>query len=418
MDEIKEFLSALASDGIDPPEREVVEALWLAAHMHSAAKDIQGDSRSDPRVGIAAGSDVTSALGIEPVGQSGRPREILGASVPIWHGESRFAARQGKDELPIRLPVQRELRRPLDLQRALRPFGRSMPSRSRVVLDEQATAEFSADAGSLFPLFRAGAERWFRLALVIDASQSMILWSQLATELRETLEQTGAFGSVRTWYLDGDSPEAVIGSADGSGALHSPREVVDPTGRQVVLVLSDCVGEAWRTDSALRALGLWGRSGPTAIVQPLPQELWGRSPVGCHHVQLGAAPGLPNHRLAVWWDDLLPAEERPSGVPVPVLEVEPEWFANWAGLITGSLRRAHLIAAFTGEQPVLAEEAVADRFGVPGPRRAVERFMSSASPEAFRLAGFPPGGGVSQRTAPHDSGLRGRKGVRIHPRGA
>jgi hypothetical protein len=207
-------------------------------------------------------------------------------------------------------------------------------------------------------------------------------------ELRETLEQTGVFGSVRTWYLDGDSPEAVIGSADGSGAPHRPRELVDPSGRQIILVLSDCVGGAWRSGSALRALDLWGRSGPAAIVQPLPQELWDRSPVGCHHVQLGAAPGLPNHRLAVWWDDLLLAEERPAGVPVPVLELEPDWFAAWAGLITGGLRRTHLIAAFTGEQPALADEVAADGFAEPGQRRAVQRFMSSASPEAFRLAGL------------------------------
>src|SRR5437763_1549005 len=56
-----------------------------------------------------------------------------------------------------------------------------------------------------------------------------------------------------------------------------PAELVDPAGRRAFLVVTDAAADRWYDDSAAAALAQWGRSGPVAILQPLPERLWSRT---------------------------------------------------------------------------------------------------------------------------------------------
>src|SRR5205814_13786 len=101
-----------------------------------------------------------------------------------------------------------------------------------------------------------------------------------------------------------------------------PAELVDPAGRRAFLVVTDAAADRWYDDSAAGALAQWGRSGPVAILQPLPERLWSRTGlrprVGRLHTTLPAAarsrpaggnrPNLSTRRDAgrSWWSPTPP----------------------------------------------------------------------------------------------------------------
>jgi hypothetical protein len=281
------------------------------------------------------------------------------------------------------------------------------------VLDEETTVRDSADARAIIPVLVRSPERWLDLALVIDTGQSMILWDKLIAEFRRMLAQLGAFRAVRTWHLRFDGKATAVSSGTGIGSSDRPLgELVDPSGRQAILVISDCVGEPWRTGQAMEALDGWARTGPLAIVQPLSQRLWSRSAVACSNVQLHARyPAAPNHQVWVysrdhsvrhgsrqrdpdetevarddWAVDRDTIDGSSAGVVVPILEMTPRWLASWARLVSGT-SPVYAVATFTAA-PRQAVTGGADLSADLDPVQVVNRFAAAASPEAVRLAGL------------------------------
>jgi hypothetical protein len=264
----------------------------------------------------------------------------------------------------------------LGVQRALRPLKRRVPSRHRRELDEEATAARIADTRRWTPVLVPSPERWLTLSLVVDTGPTMRLWRPLARELAETLTRQGAFQDVHVSYLDETgritpAPEA---------PPQDPRTLVDASGRHAVLVLSDCSGPHWWSGQAPRAVRHWAQAGPTAILQPLTERLWRRTAApAAPGLAVLPRPGAPNTdlRFTPFDGGAMP------GVPVPVLEVAPRWFAAWARLISGS-----------GPQPA-AVATLAARPAGPAPLRRerelpvaerVRRFLATASPHAAELA--------------------------------
>src|SRR5262249_19675739 len=160
-------------------------------------------------------------------------------------------------------------------------------------------------------------------------SPSMAVWRPTATALRLLLERQGSFQSVRTFVLstpaDTDRPSAPRLHGPGGGS-RSPAELLDPTGRQVFLILTDGFGPLWRDPRTDRLLRLWGRSGPLAIVNPFPQVYWHRTNLVPRTARLHP-PGAvaPNDTLRVQYADNRsgPFDEpvAPGSLPVPILEL-------------------------------------------------------------------------------------------------
>ena len=181
------------------------------------------------------------------------------------------------------------------LGNALRPLKRRLPSGTAQVLDEAATAEQAATQGVWGPVLRPALTRWLDLALVIDQSPSMAVWERTVAELRRLLERHGSFRDVRTWQLDTDGDAAVLHPQTGpamprqTGARErrsAPRELVDPTGRRLIAIVSDGIAPAWFSGSVPAMLAEWGKSGPVVLVNLLPQRLWRHTaietePAGC-----------------------------------------------------------------------------------------------------------------------------------------
>ncbi|MFG2648690.1 SAV_2336 N-terminal domain-related protein [Streptomyces sp. NPDC048436] len=203
----------------------------------------------------------------------------------------RGAPRPGTDAEDVLVPAPQALRHELEIQRALRPLKQRVPDRRRRVLDEEATAARAALHAGLrpwAPVMVPATDRLLSLALVVDTSPAMEVWRPLARELREAMQRTGAFRDVRLWHLADLGASVGIRSSPQGPAL-APAAMVDPTGRQVTLVLSDCSGPHWWGGRTAPALRLWARRGPTAILQPLPERLWRRT----------AAPAIPGKAIGV-----------------------------------------------------------------------------------------------------------------------
>lgn len=280
--------------------------------------------------------------------------------------------------------------------RALRTLKRERSSlrHNNVVLDEVATAVRAAETGRWWPVTRSRKERWLDLTLVLDNGPSMALWRPRVSTFVELLRQVGAFRTIQVRLLetakDNDQEDLVLRGGTSGAPARDPDEIMDSSGRRVVLLLTDGVGDAWQKKDALSSmLARWGRKMPVSIVHLLPEWLWSRCGMSPHRAWLKVPNVLaPNGR---WMCDLADAWLEPGSkvpdhiVPVPVLELRPQALGWWAGLMTGENDTA------AEGTVVLATERISQSVsaGSPetlSPSERVHRFRSVASPPALRLA--------------------------------
>lgn len=360
---------------------EIAELLWLATHLPSPEEPTPASTEA--------------VIPAEPVPPNefelpslSSPDDTITGPPPIRQPVHTMQSveRPGVEAVDVAIPTAPFLRRPLKLQRALRPLKRPVESTSRYEFDEAATASSAAQQPPgmpWVPSFRPSSERWLKLALVVDTGPSMQLWQPLARELRDILAHVGAFRDVRVWHLI-DGPTGVL-VRSGSGPGLPPATLLDPTGRQAIAVLSDCSGQHWWNRRVGRALRQWASVVPTVIVQPLPERMWHRTAAP---IVSGLAstrhPAAPNVDL-----DFVPfdgrAPDAPGDVPIPVVEPTPRWFGDWAQLL--SVPNAQIPTAMTFQGGL--REGPADGLpSVPGAsiKERILRFQSVASPDAMALA--------------------------------
>ncbi|MGY0234397.1 SAV_2336 N-terminal domain-related protein [Longispora urticae] len=377
---VERLHEVLAAAGVDLTGRELAEILWLAA-------------RVGPPPAGAPGEDVPAdAEPFDPPGGTGSPQPT--GRTPEPTRPERVPLHIDDDEpdgvpaRPVRVRAARALSGPQAVQRALRPLKRRVPSTRDLRLDEEATARRIAETGIRLPVLVPAPARWLDLVLVADVGAAEQLWLNLARELHLLFRHLGGFRDVRLRYLHGTD-----GGALGLSATHqaddartqSPTSVIDPTGRQLVLVLSDCVGAAWRDGTVGDVLARWAATGPTAILQPLPERLWSRTAAPPVRGRLHApAPGTANTRLTFTGYQRRWRSLPPDAVAVPVLELGPDWLAPWARLVAGQGAADLSVLPAGVPGPMLVEEPPADL----GPVERVARFRAEASATAYELAGY------------------------------
>ncbi|HKN51390.1 MAG TPA: SAV_2336 N-terminal domain-related protein, partial [Amycolatopsis sp.] len=400
-------------DAHDLTWRELADALLLASVMQD--RPPVSPRPEENRTPVTDRRPVTESESDEPVGAGSRvPRkddervELIGLSkLSAEHKDG--AAPSGRMAFPV-LPwgpepepgpagtVQPEQ---AQLIRALRPFKRKVRSlrEDDVELDEARTAEEAVESGRWFPVTTPAKTRWLDLTVVIDAAPSLALWRARVADFVTLLERVGAFRSVQLRLLDtGKAGYAEDGTLIGpvlrGGTTDTPprgpAELLDPSGRRLVLVLTDGVGDAWRRDLVSPVLALWARAMPVAVVHLLPQRLWHRGGLDLHQCTLTSpGPLRPNRRyhveLADAWLDPEGAERLTAGaVAVPVLELEPRWLRWWAALVTGGGDGLTAKVLFARDRPLPADSV--DDPGSVSAHERVKRFRSLASPGAYRLA--------------------------------
>ena len=374
--------------------QEVADALWLAGWIGTAEETTPGpvpgpsppggdfgpgEEPEPPEPGPAADGDGYGGTGDTPEPESafladaggGRAagRDTTARTTPDWPS-------------PSGLPGAR------DIARALRPLMRTVRSVHTKMLDEEGTAVRAAEEGLWLPAYKGAEVHPFDVVLVIDNSASMRIWRRTAAEFRTLLERQGAFRDVRSVRLDTGRPGKLVlyGERDNSHGL-DPAQLVDPTGRRIILVLTDGVGEAWRTGAMGRLLANWGRSSPVAVVDVLPADLWHWAGIRVVTAELHALlPGVPNHRLA--WQPVAyqPTVYAPGSTAVPVLGLDARWFTRWAELVTATAPGGVRLPVLA--LPLEEESGPAEPPDDLSAAERVLRFRTTATPAAFHLAGL------------------------------
>ncbi|MEU9205580.1 SAV_2336 N-terminal domain-related protein [Streptomyces sp. NPDC048332] len=218
-------------------------------------------------------------------------------------------------------------------------------------------------------------------------------------ELRRVFVQTGIFRDVRTWHLLGTDPDAaeplsVARTPDGE--RRSVHEVSDPSGRRLVIVVTDTVASGWAEADVARVLRQWASHGPVALLNVLPRRLWDRGAVRPRSLSLRAVgPASPttswrvgapvrSHRRSV--------RLRPTShvLAIPVVEAEPASVLLLAKLVAGAgqwTRVPCLVIPRTPSPPapLRAESLAPAREEVTD---TLSRFRAGASPLAQQLAAY------------------------------
>ncbi|WP_245646295.1 FxSxx-COOH system tetratricopeptide repeat protein [Nocardiopsis trehalosi] len=306
------------------------------------------------------------------------------------------------------------------LVRAFQLFRRTRDSARAVRFDEDATAHGFAQRAladprpgrarrtPVLPEFAPLPEPADDLTVLIDDSVSMIVQQPLVADLLELLAPLRVFRAVRAFTFDSDKARAddLALRADRGPAPAADRLVGG--GRDLLLVLSDGVGDGWHNGAMGAWLARWGADAAVGVGHLLDRTLWRGTGMRPRNVSLEVPPagggGLPanaRYRVRPTVSEG-PAPALPAGgVAVPLFPLEPHDIERWALFLTGRRGgRGYATTALVADpdpDPAAEdddEDGATALFGaaagpVPRPldaRARVELFRVVASPEAFRLA--------------------------------
>ncbi|WP_410567696.1 FxSxx-COOH system tetratricopeptide repeat protein [Amycolatopsis sp. cmx-4-61] len=410
------------SEPHDLTATEVADGLWLVAAM-SAGTELPPPaepSGTPPRVRPPRTEPPeTTPVSPPPRAEPGRPAPPQPGPLPVSPARPAVAngragaggslGRESGGEEPGASGAAFPLADVNRLVRAFRALKRKVPSdRSEdIELDEERTAEVSAEAGIWLPVTKRRRVPWLHLTLVVEQAPSMALWAPTVEAFIALCQRRiGAFRSVQVRLLEtGKAGLAeggvVLGPVLHGGTPESPArgtgEPVDSSGRRLMLVLTDGISDAWRRDLVQPVLARWGHKVPVAIVHLLPRRLWVRGGVDAYDAEITAkGPVQPNDSYRVRLTDLLLDDVEHAGltgdsIAVPVLELGERWFRRWTEIVTGHAgERRKCPVLLVRDRPT---GTVRDPGRIPEPREkevtAQERvrdFRSQASPSAFRLA--------------------------------
>lgn len=387
---MKPFVAALGSE-LSLTSEEIADIIWLAVQMgelpHPATADSSGSLDTEKS---RSPQQIDPPLPKDPIDLPNPETSPPPAEIHIPEGSNLGGG------LTISVPDARSLREPLELARSLKPLLQRVASGWSNVLDEEATI-LKLDREQIWlPVLKPNLEAWLDLVLVVDESVSMQIWQRTISELQRFLGHYGVFRDVRVYSLVVENERAYVrprlGAASQGQSLRNPQELIDPSGRRLILVATDCVSAFWRSGEVLPALKLWAKSGPMAIVQMLPEWLWGRSGLGLASAVRFASlqAGIPNHQLKATnlslWDDV----DLDLGIKVPVVTLEPAPMKTWAQLVTGKggIQSPGFVfdpepMSSTGEEESRTDGLFA---GAGSGEERVRRFQVTASPMARQLA--------------------------------
>ena len=218
------------------------------------------------------------------------------------------------------------------LVRALRPLKRRVPAPTRLVVNDSATVQASAEAGTLLPKLQPAEERWLELAVVADDSASMAIWQPTIQALLNLVTQYGIFRDVHAWRMNSDDGPSISPLHSQVSDRRSPAQLHDPSGRRLIIVLTDGVGRAWREPKLPAALQGWRRYGSLLLIHLLPRHLWHRTALNpdsayirrgtSTRVEVTVQPGRRRAHTRESW--------------VPIIALEPRSLAQWASIVAGT----------------------------------------------------------------------------------
>ena len=335
--------------GLTPGAEEIADMLWLAKHLPDSVdevdrEDIHSQDAAELDDDKELGEDAYSAEQLDTVNEEVADKLVVNAGTTAQSASK-----------PLMIPAAAALRQPLKLARSLRPLVRKVGSRTQEVIDEEATAIAIAENNPVGIVKRPAKERWFDLELVVEQSRVSSLWTQTSKEFIGLLERLGAFRTVRVWtlktYVDGEGsvyPSLISGLrvAEGeSTRVGKPKELIDSSGRRLIMLLSDCISPLWRQGIIHSWLSDWGKHGPTVIIQWFPTTYWARTGLRSgDQIWLSAlSPGVSTNQLncnpvgiySEDWTEFEEEHECDKSIVIPTASIDSVLLGSWAQVVSG-----------------------------------------------------------------------------------
>lgn len=406
---IERAIAILQEAGFDFTAKELADIFWLAVQMEPSLQSPPPQQKKHPGLPIIEQQDSPNQSSDIPKSQLPDTPATQEPKAPISLPTSQPKtgnSTQSQEAIPIKVPAATALRNALALGRALRPLMRKVPSFTDKILDEEATVYRFAEDQIGMPVLKSTPERWLELALVIEETSITEIWEPTIREFQRLVKHHGAFRDVRTWKLkptETSSQTKVQLFPQNSTGInestpHNPNVLIDPKGRRLILLISDCISPIWRKKLIHPVLDLWGKRGLIAILQLLPERFWHRTALVDEIPVLlsSLTAGVYNSRLIaeLWdeddiddFDDENPSEILSSLISIPVVTLEPEPLLIWSKVIAGqgnistagfkfNLQKS---AEISEESPTTPDLSASD---------LVSRFRATASLQARQLAGL------------------------------
>lgn len=205
---IEQLVAILEQKFKDLTAEEIADILWLTLQQW------QTDAATLPKTQSSSSSSKSS--GVEIIDSDAAPVTLPSqgsASVPAprplpMAGLTTRTQTEAQSktpstlDAPLAIPDAPALRNTLDLLKALRPLMRQEPSAQGSYLDVPATVRAVAETDLWSLQLRPVLEPWLELAIVVDATASMVIWQRTILSLRRVLAQSGVFRDVRMWSLE------------------------------------------------------------------------------------------------------------------------------------------------------------------------------------------------------------------------
>lgn len=318
-----DLIIAKLGEKLDLTSEQIADVLWLALEFQKIeASSLEQKSNPEPELNLGEfntgesqkisdfSSDLTQGSNPSNHSETDSSSEQIGStnsdtSPQEAKGDVYSSSTEGDSSgLKLGVPDAPSIREPLTLARAFRPLMRRVPYNSKSIIDEAATVKRIAEERICIPVLQAELESWLDLALVIDESHSMLIWGHTIRELKKMLKNYGIFRDVRIWGFQPDEEGENLQFFSRLGSdkrLTKPQELIDPTGRRLILIVSDCVSDIWRKGIIFPVLKAWTQKQPLAILQMLPEWMWDSTALN-----LGIAVnfkssimGIPNQQLSL-----------------------------------------------------------------------------------------------------------------------
>ena len=329
---------------------EIVDMLWLARHIKGSTRD--EFEKVDEDVQIKSNQEDSEEADKGKVlsyGSDDLKKESSNKLVTHVDGSAQPSLQ------PLMIPAAAALRQPLRLAQSLRTLARKTESRTQEVIDEEATAIAIAEDNQIRAIKRPAQERWLDLDLIVEHSKISALWDRTSKEFIELSGRLGAFRTIRIWTLEtyadekGNlSPVLTAGLRTSHGEKSRNRkhkELLDSSGRRLIMLLSDCISPLWRHGIIHNWLADWANNRSTVIIQWFPSSYWARTGLKSgDEVWLSALrPGIANNCLVRQYVDVAPEEwigldedvYSSRSFVVPVVSLEPASLGNWSHVVAG-----------------------------------------------------------------------------------
>ncbi|GGA12071.1 formylglycine-generating enzyme family protein [Okeania sp. KiyG1] len=335
--------------------------------------------------------------------------EIPTLTTPIYPDittDNTKQKRYSEHNLPLRIPDAPSIPKPLEFAKALRPLMQKVSSGRNTILDEIETVEQTAiNNGICIPILKSEPEPWLDLVLVVDEYKSMTLWQHTIRELKQLLKHYGIFREVKICgltyqlaiseeqnnFLKREENQEKILLSLGVGKQQyfaNPQELIDTTGRRLILIVSDCIAPFWHDGSILSILREWVKYQPLAIVQMLPDWMWRRTGlrIGSSVQFKNLVPGNSNQNLII--KELLLWKNMPleQGIKIPVLTLEPKLAEAWSQMVVSKPDALASGFVLPNQFQAKSENLPQNKVEQLNAEKRVNRFRKNASPVARKLA--------------------------------